>query len=355
LVAAADTAIILAAMHADPIEPTANSQDRAGVRVDGVTRRLVYSLALVPIVPASSIAASALFENALTPLGFDDLRSFQLFYSTLVVVAVILIWRKFVLWTMGRRWLTAIVSLIPFVQVAVNLPLWQIQPQGCIDFSEEALRIGQHQVGTGVWGWLLIWIWWGVEKHNMSNTAQRTLRRLQVPLSAKCLAAVIGSIPMVFGITMIFGELADEIIPLTPTGMKSAWTDAVTVAALLIAGLAAWTWAWRPAVVWSSAVRKRTLLAWMLLVALPPTAHFLLAAASLNTLQGLASCAAALGWGVWMVWTIRTWPMKPEAVALDPMAPRCLKCSYSLRGLTTTRCPECGDEPTLDELWAAPA
>ena len=32
-------------------------------------------------------------------------------------------------------------------------------------------------------------------------------------------------------------------------------------------------------------------------------------------------------------------------------APRCLKCGYLLIGLRSTRCPECGDEPTLDELW----
>ena len=31
--------------------------------------------------------------------------------------------------------------------------------------------------------------------------------------------------------------------------------------------------------------------------------------------------------------------------------PRCLKCGYNLSGLTHCRCPECGTEFRLEELW----
>jgi hypothetical protein len=33
--------------------------------------------------------------------------------------------------------------------------------------------------------------------------------------------------------------------------------------------------------------------------------------------------------------------------------PTCPKCQYNLSGLTQCRCPECGTEYRLEELWAA--
>ena len=33
----------------------------------------------------------------------------------------------------------------------------------------------------------------------------------------------------------------------------------------------------------------------------------------------------------------------------------CPTCGYNLTGLTATRCPECGKQCTLDELFAAQA
>ena len=34
--------------------------------------------------------------------------------------------------------------------------------------------------------------------------------------------------------------------------------------------------------------------------------------------------------------------------------PICLSCGYNLSGLTQCRCPECGTEYRLDELWQTP-
>lgn len=31
--------------------------------------------------------------------------------------------------------------------------------------------------------------------------------------------------------------------------------------------------------------------------------------------------------------------------------PKCLRCGYNLSGLTQCRCPECGSEFRIDELW----
>lgn len=35
--------------------------------------------------------------------------------------------------------------------------------------------------------------------------------------------------------------------------------------------------------------------------------------------------------------------------------PTCPQCGYNLSGLTHCRCPECGTEYSLDELWRLPA
>ena len=58
-----------------------------------------------------------------------------------------------------------------------------------------------------------------------------------------------------------------------------------------------------------------------------------------------------IGWGVWMAVTMSIWPRRRYGMRPEDTPPRCLKCGYLLIGLRATRCPECGDEPTLDELW----
>ena len=334
------------------IEPRLAAGSQRAYRADGVTRRLVYSLALVPIVPAASVAGIVILEE--TPWsGGDGLRYSQFAFSALVVLATILIWRKAVVWTLGRRWLTAMVSLIPFVQVAVNLPLWTIQVQGCfnLDFGTEVLRTGQHQLGVGVWAWFLIWVWWGWEKVNMSGTNERIVAGIRAFPTAKRLAAAIGMIPFLVGTLFIASEAARRVLPQSPTGGDSPIAGSLAFGVMLIAALAVWILIWRYVVDWSHSAWRRTLKAWAILVGLPWFALFVFSATSIPVADALAACATLVGWGLWMAWTIRIWPMKPEALAVDPMGPRCMKCAYSLRGLRATRCPECGDEPTLDELW----
>jgi hypothetical protein len=333
-------------------QQTGTTEPRA-YHVGGATKRLVYSLALVPIVPAVSVASATALENALTAYNLDGLRVFQFVFSMLLVSCTIIIWRKAVLWTMGRRWLTALVSLIPFVQVAVNLPLWQIQVQGCnfIDFGEEFLRIGQHQLGVGLWVWVLIWIWWGWEKLNMTSDGDRLFATARISPTAKRLAAGIGMIPFLIGLFLISGEAMKVILPRTPTGSDSPFAETAAFAVMQVAAFALWTIIWRDAVQWSRAIRRRTIRIWSILVVLPLIALFVLSSFSFSMAETIAVCVTLTGFGLWVGWTMHMWPMKPEAVTLDPMGPRCMRCGYPLRGLRATRCPECGDEPTLDELW----
>jgi len=322
-------------------------------RADGVTRRLVYSIALIPIVPAASIATLSTLEAAFPFSNLGDLRYFQLLFSTLVVITAIAIWTKTVVWTMGRRWLTALVSLIPFVQVAVNLPLWTAPRQGCtfLDFSEEALRTGQHQLGVGVWVWLIIWVWWGWEKLDMAQKAERMVAKFRVPTTAKRLVACIAMFPFLVGVWLISYEAAELVLPSFPGGGDHPFTGALALAVWSAIASALWVMIWRSAVVWSPKARWHTIISWGVLVGLPLGVSSIAAYRSTNAAP-LWLTLIIIGWGAWMAWTIRIWPMKPEAVSVDPLGPRCLRCGYSLRGLRATRCPECGDEPTLDELWA---
>ena len=48
---------------------------------------------------------------------------------------------------------------------------------------------------------------------------------------------------------------------------------------------------------------------------------------------------------IWRHGYIRGW----RAARTTP--PTCLQCGYNLSGLTQCRCPECGSEFPLDELW----
>lgn len=63
-------------------------------------------------------------------------------------------------------------------------------------------------------------------------------------------------------------------------------------------------------------------------------------------LIGITALAAALV--VFLIWRngyVRGWRGARSA------APACPACGYNLSGLTHCRCPECGQEYTLEELW----
>lgn len=59
---------------------------------------------------------------------------------------------------------------------------------------------------------------------------------------------------------------------------------------------------------------------------------------------GVTALAATL---VWRNGFVRGWLAAREA------PPLCPKCGYDLSGLSQCRCPECGAEYRLEELWRA--
>ncbi len=61
----------------------------------------------------------------------------------------------------------------------------------------------------------------------------------------------------------------------------------------------------------------------------------------------VALTAAVLVWFVWSFGYRAGWRTARGA------PPHCPRCGYSLVGLRQCRCPECGTEFSLDELWRA--
>lgn len=309
-----------------------------------LTRRLVYALALVPIVPTLAAIGMMLGDNYL-PQGLSgELDWFGVFFSTLCVTAAIAIWRPLVVWTLGRKWLTALVSLIPFVQIVYARPLWDAPGCG----HDAVMSVGQHQLSIGVWVWMLIWVWWGWERIVMSERRDAERERgIRMTPAATRLAASIGLQPFVVGVFVLSTEAFNNFAGVTrpePHGMACSAVVAVV----------AWVLIWRRVVVWTGRIRWWTIGTALLLLGAPVLAQMLWwDHRSNNFLHDILMTSSLVGWGLWMAVTIRIWPMKPEALGGAGVTPRCLKCGYLLTGLRATKCPECGDEPTIDELFAA--
>ncbi|MEK6798228.1 MAG: hypothetical protein AABZ12_04625 [Planctomycetota bacterium] len=307
------------------------------------------SLALIPTVPASaSILASVVEPYGGVTGSWDLIRWWQLFVATLSVFAAIVIWRQTILWTLGRKWLTALISMIPYVQVIHAQTWWTLQTRGCMDFRAEEMRLGEHLVGVGVWIWVTVWVWWGWEKCRMRPETS-IVRRPVVPMPpiARRILLSFGTLPISVGALFFIGICLDDV--LGPADRAAITFTAYSTTASIF--VAAWLLIWRKSVAWSPQVVRRTIMLTALLLVLPIAAPWVLVSIS-GSLDEVLSVLPVIGWGAWMVCTIFSWPMRLDHAPGQTPDPHCLGCGYSLSGLSATRCPECGTEPTLDELWA---
>jgi len=326
----------------DPATNDAAAQRRAWT---GATlRRLVCALALVPIVPATAFIAAACCEQWLGRTGFDNTRWTNLFTAVVTVAASVLIWRKLILWTLGRTALTALVAMIPFVQVVYAQPLWDA---GCV--ANEILRTGQEQVSIGLYVWAAVWVWWGWERWPLRTSKQTAAeRRPKMPPVAKRIVASMGTIPFAVGLFFIVIQVYEDLLSLPA---RVGWPASFATTA--VAAVAAWILIWRTRVAWTAPVITWTIASAALLLGVPSAATFFLPDVG-NVAATTLGFLPPIGWGAWMAATMWRWPMR---AVIDPTtaAPRCTRCQYPLTGLCHTRCPECGHEPTLDELWSATA
>lgn len=318
-----------------------------------MTRRFVLALALLPIVPASSaiavVVAEKLVPVAPAPSTFDDVWWFHVFFTVFWMVGFILVWRTAIIWTLGRSAFTAIISLIPFVQIVINQPLWKTT--GCLNtISESFLRAGQHYSSCGLWSWLVVWAWWGMEKRIMAGQKSQNFRaHRRLPWLAR-LGASMGIFPVIAGIFIIVSIFLETVLKL-PWATSSIFWEYLFCAIIV---LIAWCLIWRKAVRWSDNVFATTCGAWLLFIGAPISLQFFTLGGRVTSFwEAVIVSLPIIGWGVWMAWTMWYWPMRVEAGVAEAQVPKCMKCGYSLRGLKATRCPECGDEPTIDELWAA--
>jgi hypothetical protein len=311
------------------------------------TRRLVYALVLIPIVPSVSVVgAVGCIDHVGTGL-LDEFRWFHVFFSILWVAATIFVWRSLIVWTLGRRWLTALVGLIPFVQVAYAGPLWSTS--GCFsEVTDGILRLGQHEIGIGLWVWLSIWVWWGWEKRQMSKTESDTGKAVRMTPTARRIIASIGSIPVVFGSYFIIAIFLDDIGYFSEEPFSEAYAFTGVIAVVV------WVLIWRRSVAWSAKAVLDTVISAAGFLAIPIAVQSVfLKLASFDTFEATLMMSPIIGWGLWMAVTVRLWPMRAAELPGAESIPRCINCGYLLKGLRSTRCPECGDERTLDELWEA--
>lgn len=307
--------------------------------------RFVVTLGLLPIVPATSILGVAWILDVLEgfSVSVDALRIWQGLFSLLWVLGVVLVWRSVVIWTLGRKWLTGFVAVLPFVQVAWAQPVWTVP--GCRFMSDELLMIGQHQITAGVWVWLAIWAWWGAERFAMSASSNNLGQRLG-PFGKRLIACV-GMIPVVFAVFLVTMVASNDFLN-TEHGPQFGM-GAAALAAVII-----WLIIWWKIIAWSPAMVRFALLSALLLMGAPIVLWAVLQGSVRESYYVMLGCLPIIGWGVWMIWTMTRWPLQ---IALDrsTSGPSCPACGYSLRGLKATRCPECACEPTLDELWTSSA
>ena len=283
------------------------------------------------------------------PTGaFDGVWWFHLFFTILWMGGFILVWRTAIIWTLGRSVLTTLVSFIPFVQIVFNKPLWITG--GCLNLSEGFLRAGQHYTSCGLWTWLVVWVWWGLEKKIMtSQESKRREMHRRSPWLAR-LGASMGMFPFILGVFIIVMVFLETVLRL-PWAASSIFWVYLPCAIMVLIG---WCMIWRKVVRWSDSVLAATCGAWLLFIGGPISLQFFTLGGNVSPFfDAVIHSLPIIGWGIWLGWTMWYWPMRVELGSTRSQIPACMKCGYSLQGLTATRCPECGDEPTIDQLWAA--
>lgn len=325
--------------------------NQARIMIAGpVTRRLLYTIVLLPIVLATSILGTVSILTA-SNIALDEVRLFHGLFAGLWVILFLFLWRSFILWTFGRKILNILLIGVPFAQVLYPHPLWK--SSGCLGgITDVFLRHGQHHIGVGVYVWLAIWVWWGGERVLMTETVKTRLPRAPVSKTARRLIASVGYLPFVLGCFLLVGIALEQFVGLK-LGSSSGRALDLCITAIVAAGV--WLLIWRKLVVWSPKVLWATLASIVLVLGIPSAATALSSDSNWKMLDYILVFTPLLCWGLWMAGTVTLWPMRADDIAPHWLTPRCRNCGYLLSGLRATRCPECGDEPTLDELWLSTA
>ncbi len=313
-------------------------------RATPLTGRLMLCLGLLFLIPALSFQACEWFYPW---IPFDDIQGVNLSFVVLVVGAGLWLWRRFVRWTLGRAAATAVTVLVPLAQVLWWQPMFNV---GCV--TDDILRTGQNLSLVGLWVWVAVWLWWGLDRGWAVIRTRWPLggdgRRMMTP-TARSLAAGMGLLPFLVGLWLILLVFLTDVVSLGEDEHAVIICNGVCA----VVAVVVWILIWRHRVAWTRRARIGTILSSgvLLHVAVLVPLYYVLRGDSDGEVGVVALPVVALG--IWLLFTAFLWPARAVPVQERIEAGvRCTRCGYSLRGLTGTRCPECGYEPTLESFCA---
>ena len=207
---------------------------------------LLASLVLAPFAWFSAMAVG------------NDWRMASLAGTVTSVILAVVIWRKYVRWTVLRSSSSLAVVLLVVAQVFLWRPLWAIGGCG----MDDALRTAQSLAAMGLGLIALIFLWWGgfLWKHTRRSVANSILRRLRMTSNAVRLTVGIALVPLLPGLFFI------GVYALQDFGLS--WPEDVYIClcyeACAILAVIVWWLLWRPVVEWN---RRRRVLTGLLAVA----------------------------------------------------------------------------------------
>jgi hypothetical protein len=156
------------------------------------------------------------------------------------------------------------------------------------------------------------------------------------------------AVPVVYLIS--FTWIEEIAFPADRTALLAS--DVVTGALFL----GAWILIWRNRLVWTTRVVLKTVLCVLAGLVAGGLAHsaFVAQTSRLDNegiiFGGLAWLAVVVG-GTGLIWFTEPASARRFESADDSRPVTCPKCGYNMTGLKQARCPECGTQYTLDELF----
>ena len=167
-------------------------------------------------------------------------------------------------------------------------------------------------------------------------------------------------------LTVLLFPSATLVLFLSFLFIERLWTDHNDLEAAVTATLGTcaymmvyWLLLWRATVSWTSQRVYRTLMTTFVAGGCGFAMGLAIAKVLDYEPSELGTCGGALSGAVlWIILTILAWRETPAERAArmsraDADALVCPTCGYNLTGLREPRCPECGTQFTLNELYAA--
>ena len=286
--------------------------------------RLAMQLGLIPLVVGCSVFTALLIHRDGT---------FWLCASGTFISATVFawLWRKYVRWRTGKIAGTGVTAVV----VLVHLLAWQ--PVCSVGCMEDVLIGGQCLAMLGMGMGLAIWIWWG----RFWNRLEQTHQKGRLKMSPQTVRIIVGLalVPLVPGLWLV-GSLCCP--------WRDIWAYVAFSTLMVSIPMAIWVLLWRKHVSWTPERKWMVIGLTALVIVLPTIFHFI---ASKN--EEVFISASLIGLGLWVMLTARIWrkPADPIQEFGLPEVLRCGDCDYRMAGLHQARCPECGRQYTLDELF----